>query len=71
MNNNFAGNWPRSLPIETYCELYHDTVDAITYRVKTGHWQNGVHVIKPPGVKCRWVNIAEVEKWALNYQKAS
>ena len=70
---NIKPLWPQALPIETYCELYNDSVTAIDYRVKQGYWKIGVHLTKPDGIKCRWVNIQAVEQWALenvNSQRA-
>ncbi len=59
-----------ALPIKTYCELYHDTVDAINKRINRKIWSVGKEVTKPEGSKERWVNIKEVEKWALRNSQA-
>lgn len=59
-----------ALPIETYCELYHDTVEAINKRVARKIWEDGKHINKPEGSKVRWINIKEVEKWALKNSRA-
>ncbi len=59
-----------ALPIKTYCELYHDTVRAIDQRISKKVWTLGKQVVKPQGCKERWINIKEVEKWALKSSQA-
>ncbi len=54
-----------ALPISTYCEMYHDTTKAIDQRIAKKIWAIGKQVVKPQGCKERWINIKEVEKWAL------
>lgn len=40
-------------------------VSTINKRIQRGIWQLGVHIVNVDGVKERWVNIAEVTKWAM------
>ena len=57
--------WPKTLPLSTHCDLYHDSVVAIDHRLKNGYWKRGVHVVQPEGVRERWIDIEQVEQWAL------
>ncbi|EPC7689754.1 excisionase [Providencia stuartii] len=52
------------LPISAYCNLYGETPEAINKRLQRQHWFEGVHVLKVEGSKERWIDIAEVNKWA-------
>jgi len=52
------------IPITTYCEMAGESLDAINKRIQRGIWQEGIHVLKVDGVKERWIDLAEVSKWA-------
>lgn len=59
-----------SLPLSQYCEMTGETAEAVTTRVRRGHWLNGVHVRKPEGAKELWVNLRAVEDWAKGEKPA-
>jgi len=52
------------VPISTYCRDSGETLEAINKRIQRGLWVEGVHVLKVDGVKERWVDLAEISKWA-------
>ena len=58
---------PDAIPLSTYLSTIELTDrDTINKRIQRGIWQLGVHIVNVDGVKERWVNIAEVTKWAMN-----
>ncbi|KFK95062.1 MULTISPECIES: hypothetical protein [unclassified Serratia (in: enterobacteria)] len=52
------------VPISSYCRESGETVEAINKRIQRGVWLEGIHVLKVDGVKERWIDLAEVSKWA-------
>lgn len=52
------------VPITAYCNSMGETLDAVNKRLQRGVWQEGVHVLKVDGSKERWIDLAEVAKWA-------
>lgn len=57
---------PDVIPLSTYLSTIEITDrDTINKRIQRGIWQLGVHIVNVDGVKERWVNIAEVTKWAM------
>ena len=57
---------PDAIPLSTYLSTIELTDrDTINKRIQRGIWQLGVHIVNVDGVKERWVNIAEVIKWAM------
>lgn len=57
---------PDAIPLSTYLSTIEITDrDTINKRIQRGIWQLGVHIVNVDGVKERWVNIAEVTKWAM------
>lgn len=57
---------PDAIPLSTYLSTIEITDrDTINKRIQRGIWQQGVHIVNVDGVKERWVNIAEVMKWAM------
>ena len=57
---------PDAIPLSTYLSTIELTDrDTINKRIQRGIWQLGVHIVNVDGVKERWVNIAEVPKWAM------
>ncbi len=57
---------PDAIPLSTYLNTIELTDrDTINKRIQRGIWQLRVHIVNVDGVKERWVNIAEVTKWAM------
>lgn len=56
------------VPLSAYCTHTGESVDAINKRIQRGVWKEGVQVLKVEGVKERWVDLAEVTKWARKGQ---
>lgn len=52
------------VPLSAYCEMTKETTSAIDNRVDRGIWQLGVHILKVPHVRERWVDLDQVAKWA-------
>ncbi|MEI7407949.1 excisionase [Pectobacterium aroidearum] len=52
------------IPISTYCREVGESIDTINKRIQRKVWVEGVHVLKVDGVKERWVDLAEVARWA-------
>lgn len=52
------------IPLSMYCLQTGETVEAINKRVQRGVWLDGKHIFKIEGVKERWVDLAEITKWA-------
>lgn len=52
------------VPISSYCAAVGESLDAVNKRLQRGVWQEGVHVLKVDGVKERWIDLKEIEKWA-------
>ncbi|CNL42272.1 Uncharacterised protein [Yersinia enterocolitica] len=52
------------VPISTYCKEIGESIEAVNKRVQRGVWQEGVQVLKIEGVKERWIDLAEVARWA-------
>jgi len=50
--------------LSAYCAQQNESPDAISKRVRAGHWLAGVHVRKPPGSKERWINLDAIADWA-------
>ncbi len=53
-----------TMRLSAYCQQQNETRDAISKRVRAGHWLAGVHVFKPAGSKERWINLDAVNDWA-------
>lgn len=57
---------PDAIPLSTYLSTIEITDrDTINKRIQRGIWQLGIHIVNVDGAKERWVNIAEVIKWAM------
>lgn len=52
------------VPISTYCKEIGESIEAVNKRVQRGVWQEGVQVLKIEGAKERWIDLAEVARWA-------
>ncbi len=52
------------IPLKAYCNTTGETIEAINKRIQRGVWKEGVQVLKVDGVKERWIDLAEVTKWA-------
>lgn len=52
------------VPLSMYCQQTGETVEAINKRIQRGVWRDGKHIFKIEGVKERWVDLAEITKWA-------
>lgn len=52
------------IPLSMYCQQTGETVEAINKRIQRGVWLDGKHIFKIEGVKERWVDLAEITKWA-------
>lgn len=52
------------VPLSTYCKETGETPEAINKRIQRKIWKEGVHVLKVDGVRERWVDLEEVNKWA-------
>ncbi|HGW6103992.1 TPA: excisionase [Citrobacter werkmanii] len=52
------------VPISAYCQMTGETSSAIDKRIERGIWQEGKQVLKPKGIKERWIDLTEVTKWA-------
>ncbi|WP_312463992.1 excisionase [Pantoea endophytica] len=52
------------MPISTYCQTTGESVDAINKRIQRKIWQEGVHVLKVDGVRERWIDLEEINRWA-------
>ncbi|MDE9545357.1 excisionase [Xenorhabdus bovienii] len=52
------------IPISAYCQYTGESIDAINKRLQRQFWIEGVHVLKVNGAKERWIDLAEVSKWA-------
>ena len=50
--------------LSAYCRQQNESPDAITKRVRAGHWLVGVHVRKPVGSRERWINLDAIADWA-------
>lgn len=47
-----------------------ETPDAISNRIRRGHWLKGVHARKPEGARELWINLKAVEDWAAGKKPA-
>lgn len=57
---------PDAIPLSTYLSTIEITDrDTINKRIQRGIWQLGIQIVNVDGAKERWVNIAEVMKWAM------
>ncbi|QIE96164.1 excisionase [Pantoea stewartii] len=54
------------VPLSTYCKNTGESVEAINKRIQRKIWQEGVHVLKVDGVRERWIDLDEVNRWARN-----
>jgi hypothetical protein len=52
------------LPLQKYCEISGESRTAVIKRIERGIWQEGIHVIKIPHVRERWIDLPKVEAWA-------
>ncbi|HAZ3474670.1 TPA: excisionase [Escherichia coli] len=52
------------VPITTWCRDMGETLDAVNKRLQRGVWKEGVQVLNVEGSKERWIDLAEVSKWA-------
>ena len=41
-----------------------ETPEAINKRIQRGIWREGIQVLKIAGVKERWIDLHEIDKWA-------
>lgn len=54
-------NW---VPLSVYCEsVKGETPDAVSNRLRRGHWLKGIHARKPDGARELWINLKAVEDW--------
>ncbi len=58
------------VPLEAWCKFEGTTTRAIHIRLARGHWQHGVHVVKPPGGKMM-VNLEAARKWLTENSRAA
>lgn len=54
------------VPLSTYCKNTGESVEAINKRIQRKIWMEGVHVLKVDGVRERWIDLDEVNRWARN-----
>ncbi|WP_308539061.1 excisionase [uncultured Pantoea sp.] len=54
------------VPISTYCQNTGESIEAINKRIQRKIWREGVHVLKVDGVRERWIDLDEVNRWARN-----
>ena len=54
------------VPLSKYCEISGEEKKAVERRIDRGIWQIGKQVCKVHGVRERWIDLNEVEKWARN-----
>ena len=52
------------IPLSVYLNETGETRDAINKRIQLVVWRIGVEVLDVEGCRERWVDCAEVEKWA-------
>ncbi len=52
------------VPISTYCKNTGESEEAINKRIQRKIWRMGIHVLKVDGVRERWVDLDEVNRWA-------
>lgn len=52
------------VPLSIYCQQSGESPDAINKRVQRGVWREGIHLLNIAGVRERWVDLDEVNKWA-------
>lgn len=51
--------------------MYGETPESINKRIQRQYWIVGIHVLKVEGSKERWIDIAEVNKWARKNKQAT
>ena len=54
------------VPLSKYCELSGEEKKTVVRRIERGVWQTGKQVCEMSGVRERWIDLDEVEKWARN-----
>ncbi len=54
------------VPISTYCQNTGESIEAINKRIQRKIWREGGHVLKVDGVRERWIDLDEVNRWARN-----
>lgn len=52
------------VPLSKYCEISGEEEKTVVRRIERGVWQIGKEVCKMSGVRERWIDLTEVEKWA-------
>lgn len=52
------------MPISAYCQTTGESEEAINKRIQRKIWRMGVHVLKVDGVRERWIDTEEVNRWA-------
>jgi len=52
------------MPISAYCHTTGESEEAINKRIQRKIWRMGVHVLKVDGVRERWIDTEEVNRWA-------
>lgn len=50
--------------ISAYCQTIDESEEAINKRIQRKIWKMGVHVLKVDGVRERWIDTEEVNRWA-------
>lgn len=56
---------------KAYCQLYHESKDAIDKRIERGIWRKGVEYHMIDGVRERWIDLKAVSEWVRkNSQRA-
>ena len=54
------------VPLSKYCDINNEKINTVIRRIERGVWQTGKQVLVIEGVKERWIDLTEVEKWARN-----
>jgi hypothetical protein len=61
-------NW---IPVTEYCLRNRgETPDAVSGRIRNGHWLRDVHARRPNGSKELWINLRAVDDWAAGKKPA-
>lgn len=56
--------------LKKYCETSGDTANAVYAKRKKGAWLDGIHCKLGPDGNL-WINLAEVDKWVENGDRAT
>ena len=54
----------RTIPLSRYVQETGETSQCVQKRLERGVWAIGKHVLQVKGVRERWIDLDEVEKWA-------